>query len=269
MKKFARFLILALMLSALLCVSAFAEDTVAFENIADGATFTMDASGEKFDVTYTGATSGKQYLILMVDMTDDVGNYEIAATAIQYVNQDAATDSGISFTVYPKNLTKSVVLLAGGDQIQVLGHVKPAGVKVSGTVTSFLEGDTTVKLMKDGTAVQTATVSSTTGTYEFNSVPAGTYALEISKANHVTRTYEIVVGAEAVTQDVKIHPVGDVSGDGQIKMNDYISIKQHAQKKSSLTGYELLCADISGDGQVKMNDYISAKQHAQKKNFIW
>ena len=255
MRKFTRFLILALMLSALLCVTAFAGDAVTFAAIAEGAQFVPDGN-DKFNVSYSKATANQQYLILMVDMTDDQGNYEIAEKAIQYVNQDAAAGNTVSFTVYPKSMSKSVVLLAGGNEIKVLGHVLPAGVKVSGTVTSYLSGNTTVKLLKDGAEVQTTTVATNSGTYEFNSVPAGTYTLEFSKAGHAPYAEEVVVDSAPITKDVTIYQYGDINGDGEVLPNDKTVLARYL---AEWTGYETLpvydaVADLNCDGEILPND---------------
>ena len=69
-------------------------------DVNDKATFAMDESGEKFTVTYTGATSG-EHLILMVSNSDGGTNYTINEQNIQYVDQATATATGITFTIHP------------------------------------------------------------------------------------------------------------------------------------------------------------------------
>ena len=123
MKKYVRFLILALALSALLCMTAFAEDAELFVEVEANTTFTMDESGEKFTATYTGATSG-QYLILMVSNSDGGTNYTINVTNIQYVDQTAATEAGVTFVVYPKDMMDAKIILAGPNGPITLGYYK-------------------------------------------------------------------------------------------------------------------------------------------------
>ncbi len=123
MKKYVRFLILALALSALMCMTAFAEDAELFVEVEANTTFTMDESGEKFTATYTGATSG-QYLILMVSNSDGGTNYTVNATNIQYVNQTAATEAGVTFVVYPKDMMDAKIILAGPNGPITLGYYK-------------------------------------------------------------------------------------------------------------------------------------------------
>ena len=149
--------------------------------------------------------------------------------------------------------------------------VKPAGVTVSGTVTSYgsAENTVTVNLMQGSTVIKTWSGTGLSAAYSFDTLPAGDYTLEVSKANHVTRTYDISVNSEAVQQDVKICLLGDVDGNGSVNMVDYIRVRQHAQSVSFLTDYALACADVNDDGKVNMVDYIKVRQHAQSIAMLW
>ena len=55
--------------------------------------------------------------------------------------------------------------------------------------------------------------------------------------------------------------VGDVSGDGQILINDIIKIRNHLLQTSMISGSEALAADVSGDGQILINDIIKIRNH--------
>ena len=149
----------------------------------------------------------------------------------------------------------------------------PSVYTVSGAVTSFndVSGDVTLQLIPQGLtepAYETI-VKGNTVNYSFASVAAGTYTLKVSKANHVTREYTIVVGTEAVVQDVKIHLKGDVNGDGKITIVDVNRANLHFKNKSALSGYELLCADISGDGKVTIIDVNRMNLHFKNKTKLW
>ena len=151
--------------------------------------------------------------------------------------------------------------------------VEPAGYAVSGQVTSFgnASGDVTVQLIPQGLtepAYETI-VKGNTVNYSFASVPTGTYTMKVSKANHVTREYTVVVGDSAVIQDVKIHLKGDVNGDGKITIVDVNRANLHFKNKSALSEYELLCADISGDGKVTIIDVNRMNLHFKNKNKLW
>ena len=151
--------------------------------------------------------------------------------------------------------------------------VEPAGYAVSGQVTSFgnSSGDVTVQLIPQGLtepAYETI-VKGNTVNYSFASVPTGTYTMKVSKANHVTREYTIVVGKEAVVQNVKIHLKGDVNGDGSVTIVDVNRANLHFKNKSALSGYNLLCADINGDGKVTILDVNRMNLHFKNKTKLW
>lgn len=151
--------------------------------------------------------------------------------------------------------------------------VEPAGYAVSGQVTSFgnASGDVTVQLIPQGLtepAYETI-VKGNTVNYSFASVPTGIYTMKVSKANHVTREYTIVVGKEAVVQNVKIHLKGDVNGDGSVTIVDVNRANLHFKNKSALSGYTLLCADINGDGKVTILDVNRMNLHFKNKNKLW
>ena len=93
--------------------------------------------------------------------------------------------------------------------------------------------------------------------------------MKVSKENPVTREYEITVGTEDIEQNVKIHPLGDISGDGRINMVDYLKARQHAQSLQLLNGYDFECADINNDGRIVLIDYLRIKQHAQNISKLW
>lgn len=149
--------------------------------------------------------------------------------------------------------------------------VKPEGVSVSGTVTSY--GDTgenvTVTLTPASGTPLTTTVTGNSAAYSFATVPAGDYTLKVEKKGHATREYAIAVASDPVMQDVKICLLGDVDGNGSVNMVDYIKVRQHAQAVSFLTDYALACADVNGDGNVNMVDYIKVRQHAQNIALLW
>lgn len=90
------------------------------------------------------------------------------------------------------------------------------------------------------------------------------------KANHVTREYTVTVGSTAVTQNAKIHLLGDINGDGKVTTIDFGRANAHAKGASTLTGYELLCADtVKQDGQVTTADAARINAHAKGASKLW
>ena len=171
---------------------------------------------------------------------------------------------------------------AVGDKITVTANTTVTAVwedipvvtyTVSGTATSFgsQTDDMTIQLIKSGEseAAYGAIVKGNTASYSIAGVAPGTYTMKVMKKNHVTKEYTVTVGAENVTQDVKIHLKGDITGDGKVNTFDIVKMNLHAKKKTELTGYELLCGDITGDGKVNTFDIVKANLHAKKKTLLW
>ena len=157
-------------------------------------------------------------------------------------------------------------------------EIAPLGMyTISGTVKSFTSNDTTdeakvvtLVLSKNGTEVESKTVNGTSGEYSF-SVEPGTYTLTVSKKDHATRTYTVVVTNEDKPQNVEIHLWGDVNGDGKVSTIDAALANWHVQGTKTITDeYTLLCADVvdTGDG-VKTSDVGRINQHARKLNLLW
>lgn len=281
MRKYLKLCVLVIALAALMMLPAFAGSVTATKNDSvDGAGLVVkdDTDNQQFTASYSKATGGGQYLVLMVkggyDSEQEKYIYEIdedSADDILYVDQVQADSTTVSFTLYPSAVTNSVVLLAGeglGTPV-VLGSVEVAGVEVSGKVTSYLTGNATVTLLDNNDAVVATTTADADGNYSFDAVAAGEYTLEVSKVNHVTREYEITVAAEAVELDLKIHPIGDINGDGKILSGDNTLMMRHIRGTSLLTDYALKCADINKDGKILSGDNTLMMRHIRGTALLW
>ena len=147
------------------------------------------------------------------------------------------------------------------------------GAFVSGSVTSFNDasGDITLQLIPEGSSevAYETIVKGNSVTYLFSDVAAGTYTLKVSKANHVTREYTVVVGTDDVTQDAKIHLKGDINGDGRINVSDVGLANAHAKKVSTLEGYQFDCANVNGDARITISDVGLLNAHAKKTSLLW
>ena len=144
---------------------------------------------------------------------------------------------------------------------------------VSGSVTSFNDasGDITLQLIPEGLSepAYETTVKGNTVAYSFADVATGTYTMKVSKANHVTREYTVVVGDTSVLQDVKIHLKGDINGDGRISVSDVGLANAHAKKVSTLEGYQFDCANVNGDTRITISDVGLLNAHAKKTSLLW
>lgn len=140
-----------------------------------------------------------------------------------------------------------------------------------GTVTWVAEGDPGVTL--SGTAAKGAvltlsqgetvleTVTVEGGSYCFYKLQPGIYTLTASATNHVTRTYSLTVTAEDLTQDVKLHLIGDIDGNGFVNMGDVSILYAHIKgSKKQTDEYRLLVANING-GSLNLGDFSTLYAH--------
>lgn len=179
------------------------------------------------------------------------------------------------------NGEKAYISARDGDRTTLtVGYSVPVASGVHGQVVSFHDdSDVTVSLFADGSAEPKYTVAvpggtkdsagKYTATYDIPEVAPGTYTMQVSKKNHVTREYTITVGAEAVTQDMRIHLKGDINGDGRVNTSDVGKANIHAKEVILLTGYQFACADINGDGKVNTSDVGKINAHAKERKLLW
>ncbi len=145
---------------------------------------------------------------------------------------------------------------------------------ITGTVTSFTDSskenkNVIIELLERETVVKAVKVTGNEANYRIEGVTEGKYTLRVSKENHVTRKYNITVGKEDITQDVKIHLKGDVTGDGKVNMQDALQVTAHAKNKKELKNYEYECANIDGNGKINMQDALQVTAHAKNKKALW
>ncbi|MBP3329908.1 MAG: dockerin type I repeat-containing protein [Clostridia bacterium] len=105
--------------------------------------------------------------------------------------------------------------------------------------------------------------------YNLKGVENGTYTLEVSAENHVTREYTVTIGDEAVNLDIQINHIGDINGDGKITVLDYNKVLKHVKKTGNLDDYERACADVDGNGKVMVSDYARILRHVKKTDLLW
>ncbi len=210
---------------------------------------TMDCSSYESGQTMAVTTGG--YIIPVDDATEYYTSTMAALCefwdAILYYELGFGLD-GLGFTSYE--------------------GIRSVGFVVSGTVTSFGDGDATVTLTNSEGAQAVVTVSDTDTQYSFSNVPAGTYTLTVSKDNHATRAYTVTV-EEDVTLDVTINLLGDTTGDGKVNMKDWSCLYDYISETSILTDYALQCADVNGDGKVNMKDWSRLYDHISEANPLW
>ena len=152
--------------------------------------------------------------------------------------------------------------------------------KITGSLKSFTitagektygEGTVTVELFEFGTEtlVTSTTATGTDTTYELTGVAAGFYTLKVSKADHAARTYRVTVGDADAEQDVKIHLLGDVNGDGKVTTIDLGLTNWYATGQKTPDDYQFACADVNENNDVTTVDVAFVNSHAKKMSILW
>ncbi len=150
-----------------------------------------------------------------------------------------------------------------------------AGVEITGKVSSAtsdstVDNTTTIKLLDaNKTVIAQTAVTETEGSYTLSDVPAGTYTLQVSKEDHVTREYAVEVDTEAVTVNVEIWLKGDVNGDGDVTVKDKKVIFNHMEGTSTLTDYAFAVGDVDGNGDIVAKDKKMIYNHIEGNSLLW
>ena len=216
---------------------------------------------------------------IQADMTFNAGRRYHVNMILQceegyYIADDEELDAYV-------NGEKAYVSAQDGNRTTLtVGYTVPVASGVRGQVVSFHDGsDVTVSLFADGSAQPQYTVAVPAGeksggkytaVYDIPEVAPGTYTMQVSKKNHVTREYIIDVGTENVTQNVKIHLLGDIDGNGTVTTMDFMRANSHARGVTLLTDYALKCADVVGtDGKVTTMDAMRINAHARGTAKLW
>ncbi len=158
-----------------------------------------------------------------------------------------------------------------------LETIAEEGYTVSGKVTSYATNSATsateltkIELIAGGETKYSTSVAGTGAVaYSLEGVADGTYTVKVSKANHATREYTLTVSGSAVTEDLKIHLLGDIDGNGRITTTDYVKVLSHAKGTAALEDYALKCADIDGNGRITTTDYVKVLSHAKAVSLMW
>ena len=134
------------------------------------------------------------------------------------------------------------------------------------TIELILEGQTEAaySFVSDGAA--------NSGDWSIAGVATGNYTVKVSKADHVTREYELTVGEENVTgMNVEVWLLGDMNGDGLANGVDYgnVLLQVKYPERPVLTDYNRQCADANGDGEITFWDYLLILWHMKGSRLLW
>lgn len=89
----------------------------------------------------------------------------------------------------------------------------------------------------------------------WDAVNSNAKMLNLSSVGNEIEGVQFYISAKSVEQGE--YKLGDVNGDGEIKMNDLHLCMKHVMGEELLNGTKFNAADINQDGNVKMNDLMS------------
>lgn len=211
-----------------------------------------------------------------------------AGTISTTAAMEYSTDGGNTWKACIANMKLTDFGWSGTKNVNVLFRIPEAGGLFESDVTTVVLkalagttngeikcfGDTdamiTIKLIDgNGTVVATTTVDGDNTEYGLERVNNGTYTMQVSKENHVTREYTVTVGDEALTQDVELHLIGDVTGDGALNARDKKILFNHISGSAKLDGYDLLVGDVTSDGAINARDKKMLYNHIAGSSSLW
>lgn len=196
MKKLLRLFLLTAMLTAALCVCAFAADDDGFGTPSTQTGITITTSEKTFTVKATGLTNGKQYLLLVLSDANAP-----SAANIVYIDQAAATNGEVTFTAYPSSLTNATY------HVYIVGEGKVFNTSSPAAKVPYKQSYT----LGDVDANSSVTAND------------ALYALQIAvKKNVLTNGMQVTAAMESAA---------DVDSNGAVTANDALLILQKAVGK--------------------------------------
>lgn len=231
---------------------------------AETECYTIDVSGVVsynkttgiYTATYSDALCGKEYVLLVVAKSAD-GSRIINSGTVMYIDQKTADENGITFDFIPKGTPDCEVLLAGDfgttQSHILLGELIAQGITITGKIINanapivqLGTGD------RDSFSADYTAVVNEDGTFIFNGIPEGEYALEVSQAyciGYYKANIHVSLDTEPLATEICIYP-GDIVPDGAINFSDLsLLIRNYGSLYSSDSP-----ADINGDGVVNFED---------------
>ncbi len=220
-----------------------------------------DAEISVEDLTYNGT---EQYANVLVTYQDTLlvegvdynvfGDYGVTQTG-----DYTLTIEGIG--LYTGTISASYKVLSDGEYNSIAGNVTCFGDEIVSTTLQLLDSN--------GTVTAEISVTGNTTEYVLEEVLEGTYTLQVSKNNHVTREYTVEVTSEEVELDVAIWLKGDVNGDGDVTVKDKKVIFNHMEGTAILTDYAFAVGDVDGNGDIVAKDKKMIYNHIEGNSLLW
>ena len=199
-----------------------------------------------------------------------LGNEVTSATLY---NSATLTDANKLFV--PAGTKVTFTLTVGTGDTLYLSYTAASGEttgngSISGSIADQGTGTVTVELWTEGAAAASYSVTAANGTYTIKNVKPGTYTMKVSRAGYVTRTYTVTVGQSAVTQNITLYLLGDVTLDGKVNIADVARIYAHVRGVTLITdAYTLSLGEVTGEGKINIADVARIYAHVRGVNPLW
>ena len=237
--------------------------------IIDGQTVVQHPNSVRFAIEMQGEPNGMYFV--QVD-EGDLAKPDLDKSV--YVNQYTADSAGKvssgtgTEAPYPGTLIagKTYSVFANNEKVATLKYFG-AGVKVTGQVTSYNgRNPVTVTLFDTGTATEKGkveipgfgTAGQSTQTFSFDSVPAGTYDILVTKAGHLdSKILKLKVGDQMIdlSQDYSVVMIpGNLNGDDFVNTDDLAILIKTENYDMTLTKADNKLSDLDGDTYVNTDD---------------
>ncbi len=218
------------------------------------------AVGETLDGTAlsaTGLIDGHKAIATFVNSTENHGTSELVIDEVTITDAEG-NDVTSNYNIAKENGILEVMM----SDVSLHGEVKSFGDEAE---------EVTIEIFAENSeeAVETITLTGNNTNYFVEELENGNYTIRVSKLNHVTREYDVVIGENGAFQNVEINLLGDVDCNGTVNILDYTATLKHVKKTALLEGYAINCADVDGNGRVIITDYTAILRHVKKTESLW
>ena len=240
MKKALTVLLLSIILSAVLCICASADE--------------IKPVGGKYSVTYFAGTqnAGNVYVISVVRGYETT---DISEQSLVYMDYAVCDDDGyVSFIDFiPMEICDSTVLIGSWAMQEPIVYGTISGSTASGKILYHGTSPATVKIYSGSTLICTS-LTDENGNYTLSGMQAGkSYKAVITKNGYLSYTTSFILTQDMLvpTFNIKIC-AGDLDNSGRILINDLSAIiTQFGKSADEITIPE---ADFNCDGKVDTED---------------
>lgn len=287
MKKVMSIIALALALTMMMSVAAFAADGFVVDTTVSNVTAT--AAGDDITVTIADAVDGAYYGVLLTGEVAE-GSYPTDETPIYYINQETAPAGFAVKPIVPEETTPMTLFVstnaAGVDlvRIPVSYVIEP---EVTGPAVTFMNGTETVATLTAAEGAVVAPAGSANvptpgegaliSRYEFVGWTDADGTVTYAAGDSIPATAEMTLYAKYQMYDKEKNCVmvwGDYTGDGKVLMPDMTQIINFFKNKSACTRRDLVGKKLDADhmttvfGDVVVTGTVIMPDMTQMINFF-